>query len=195
MFSWWPLPSLWLLCCFEERNGPVLIQAMCEGRFYIEEPHPWNGAAPSFKGSRAAQNVLQKCAPRGVLSLGLPLTGCLSQDPPGARNSAFPSWLPHTFSRDPLVPVPEDWPLKRNRVGDNVLLPLCRLRLPSFSAGHLMVCLCAQQHHQAFPPPWLPLWAMAQCIQGHWLEPGAANAPPEVFIRHRDLGCPVGGVP
>lgn len=93
---------------------PVLIQAICEGRLYREEPHPWDGAVLSFKGSCAAQNVLQKCAPQGGLSLCLPLSGCLLPGPTRPGNSAFPSWLPHAFSSDPLVPVPEDWPLKRN---------------------------------------------------------------------------------
>lgn len=71
------------ICCWEERNGPVLIRQSVRG-FYIEEPQPRNGAVPSFKGSCAARHVWQKCAPRGVLPPGLPLTGCLSQDPPGA---------------------------------------------------------------------------------------------------------------
>lgn len=64
---------------------PVLIQAICEGRLYIEEPHPWNGAVVSLKGRCAAQNVLLKCAPQGVLTLCLPLSGCLLPGPTGAR--------------------------------------------------------------------------------------------------------------
>lgn len=41
----------------------VLIQVICEECVYTEEPHLWNGAVLSLKGSCAAQKLLRKCVP------------------------------------------------------------------------------------------------------------------------------------
>lgn len=66
-----------------------------------------------------------------------------------------------------------------------MLRPLCRPLFPGLELVAYLSTLCAEQHHQAFAPPVL-------ASQDHWLEPGASNAPPEVFI---DVGTWEGSCP